>query len=58
VQTIDGLHSAPEGVNSGTGGQLAERDAMMQAMVLVGGFALLAAAATTGVVVARARANR
>lgn len=58
VQTIEGLHSAPDGVNSGTGGQLAERDAMMQALMIVGGFALLAAAGATGVVVARARADR
>lgn len=58
VQTIAGLHSAPDGVNSGTGGQLAERDAILQALYIVGGFAIAAAVATSVVVVARARAQR
>ena len=58
VQTVSGLHSAPDGVNSGTGGQLAERDAMMQAMFLVAGLAIAAAVAASAVVVVRARANR
>lgn len=55
VQTISGLHSAPEGVNSGVGGQLAERDAVLQALMIVGVAALAAALATGGVVAARAR---
>ncbi|KAF2413859.1 hypothetical protein B1729_07670 [Microbacterium sp. B35-04] len=58
VQTVSGLHSAPDGVNSGTGGQLAERDAMMQAMFLVAGLTLATAVAASAVVVVRARANR
>ncbi len=57
VQTIDGLHSLPDGVPSGTGGQLAERDAMMQ-MLMVGGFVLAAGAAVSGTLLVRARANR
>lgn len=57
TQTIEGLHSAPHGVNSGTGGQLAERDALMQALLMIGVFAV-AAASVTGVVVARSRAER
>ena len=57
VQTVSGLHSAPDGVNSGTGGQLAERDAMMQSMFLVAGLALAGVVAASAVVV-RARANR
>ncbi len=57
VQTIDGLHSAPHGVNSGTGGQLAERDMLLQSLLLIGVFAV-AAASVTGVVVARSRAGR
>ncbi|BDV31914.1 DUF4397 domain-containing protein [Microbacterium terricola] len=58
VQTIEGLHSAPDGVNSGTGGQVAERDALTQALFLVGGFAVAAAVAASAVVVMRARAKR
>jgi len=55
VQTISGLHSAPEGVNSGVGGQLAERDAVLQALMIVGVAAIAVALATGGVVAARAR---
>jgi hypothetical protein len=58
VQTISGLHSAPEGVNSGTGGQLAERDTMMQALLIIGGFTVAAGVAASAVVVSRARAQR
>ncbi|WP_127474436.1 DUF4397 domain-containing protein [Microbacterium sulfonylureivorans] len=58
VQTITGLHSAPDGVNSGTGGQLAQRDLMLQVLFIVGGIAVAAAVATSVVVVARARAQR
>ena len=58
VQTVSGLHSAPGGVPSGTGGQLAERDAMMQAL-LVGGVLLASAIATTStIVVARSKSRR
>lgn len=57
VQTIEGLHSAPHGVNSGVGGQLAERDMLMQALLMIGVFAV-AAASVTGVVVARSWAGR
>ena len=58
VQTITGLHSAPHGVNSGTGGQLAERDATTQALLIIGGIAIAAALSTSAVVGARARARR
>lgn len=58
VQTVTGLHSSPDGVPSGTGGQLAERDAQQQALLLIGGFAIAALIATTAVVVMRARARR
>lgn len=58
VQTVTGLHSSPDGVPSGTGGQLAERDAQQQALLLIGGFAIAAIIATTAVVVTRARARR
>ena len=58
VQTVDGLHSAPDGVPSGTGGQLAERDAMMQTLLVVGAFGVAAAVATSAVVVSRKRAER
>ena len=58
VQTIDGLHSAPDGVPSGSGGQLAERDAMMQTLLIVGAFGVAAAIATSVVVVSRKRAER
>ncbi|GMM95162.1 DUF4397 domain-containing protein [Microbacterium luteum] len=58
VQTIDGLHSAPDGVPSGSGGQLAERDAMMQTLLIVGAFGVAAAIATSAVVVSRKRAER
>jgi len=59
TQTIAGLHSAPDGVPSGTGGQLAQQDAMTQQMMLLAGGVLVALAiAASAVVVARARANR
>jgi hypothetical protein len=58
VQTVTGLHSSPDGVPSGTGGQLAERDAQQQALLIIGGFAIAAVLATTAVVVTRARARR
>ena len=58
VQTITGLHSAPDGVNSGTGGQLAQRDMAMQMLLLLGGIAIAGVVATSAVAVARARAQR
>lgn len=59
VQTITGLHSAPDGVNSGTGGQLAQRDAMQQTVLLLGGLVVAALiAASAVVVVARSRSDR
>ncbi|WP_342001441.1 DUF4397 domain-containing protein [Microbacterium sp. LWH7-1.2] len=58
VQTITGLHSAPDGVNSGTGGQLAQRDLFQQWMWAVGGIAVAVLVAASGVVVARSRAQR
>lgn len=59
VQTITGLHSAPDGVNSGTGGQLAQRDAQQQAMVwLIGGLVVALGLAAASVVVVRQRADR
>ena len=57
VQTVTGLHSAPDGVNSGTGGQLAQRDAQQQIMWLIGGLIVAAAVAASTVVVARQRAD-
>lgn len=58
VQTVTGLHSAPDGVNSGTGGQLAQRDLLVQSMWVLGGITVAAAVAASGVVVARSRAQR
>jgi hypothetical protein len=57
VQTVTGLHSAPEGVNSGTGGQLAQRDAMMQGVFVLGGLVLAAGIAASVITVTRARAR-
>ncbi|MHC2998544.1 DUF4397 domain-containing protein [Microbacterium sp. HJ5] len=59
VQTITGLHSAPDGVNSGTGGQLAQRDALQQAMWIIGGLIVATGlAAASAVAVVRQRADR
>ena len=58
VQTLTGLHSAPDGVNSGTGGQLAQRDMAMQMLLLLGGIAIAGVVAASAVAVARARAQR
>ncbi|NYE19190.1 DUF4397 domain-containing protein [Microbacterium immunditiarum] len=57
VQTISGLHSAPDGVNSGTGGQLAAQDAAAQSMLILGGLVVAIGLAASGVVVSRARAR-
>ena len=54
-QNITVGHTAPGGVPSGTAGYAAERDAMMQAMWIVGAAVLLAAASVTAVVVRRGR---
>lgn len=58
VQTIEGLHSGPEGVNSGTAGLLAQQDQQRQTMFLIGGLLIAAVAAGSVVVVARSRAGR
>ena len=58
VQTITGLHSAPDGVNSGTGGQLAQRDLFQQSMWAIGGLVVAAAVAASALVVVRSRARR
>ncbi|GAA2982711.1 hypothetical protein JOD63_002464 [Microbacterium terrae] len=58
VQNITGLHSSPDGVPSGTAGYLAERDAQMTALWIVGAAAVIAFAVTAGVVVVRRRASQ
>lgn len=58
VQTISGLHSTPEGVNSGTSGELAARDATTQSLLLFGGLLAVAGIAASAAVVTRARAQR
>lgn len=58
VQTITGLHSGPDGVESGTGGQLAQRDMMQQSLWVLGGLAVAAAIAAGAVFAVRARAER
>ncbi|WP_203579778.1 DUF4397 domain-containing protein [Microbacterium hibisci] len=58
VQTISGLHSAPDGVPSGSGGQLAAQDATVRALFVLGGLAAAALVAASALVVARARTDR
>jgi hypothetical protein len=58
TQTVGGLHSSPDGVPSGTGGQLAERDAASQALLLGGGVVIALAIAATTVVAVRHRARQ
>lgn len=58
VQTISGLHSAPDGVNSGTGGQLAQRDATNQMLLIGGGILLIVAIGAGSVVAVRSRSGR
>ncbi|MFK4804650.1 DUF4397 domain-containing protein [Microbacterium sp. ZW CA_36] len=58
VQTVTGLHSAPDGVNSGTGGQLAQRDMFQQSMWAIGGLVVAAAVAASALVLVRSRAQR
>lgn len=57
VQTITGLHSAPDGVPSGTGGQAAQQDAAAQLMWM-GGLGIAALIAASALFMVRARANR
>jgi hypothetical protein len=52
TQNITVGHTTPGGVNSGTAGYAAERDAMMQSVWIIG-FALAAAVASVAVVAAR-----
>lgn len=58
VQTISGLHSSPDGVPSGTGGQLAARDAQQQLLLAGAGVLMAGLLAAGAVVVVRARAKR
>jgi hypothetical protein len=58
VQTVEGLHSNPDGVPSGTAGYLAERDQITTALVISGVAFLLAALAVAGVLVRRRVAVR
>ena len=53
TQTIEGLHSNPSGVPSGSGGQLAARDAGAQSLLLAGGIALAAVGAVAATRVVR-----
>lgn len=53
VQTIDGLHSSPDGVPSGTAGYLAQRDAQQSGLLIAGGLALVSAMAVSALMVAR-----
>lgn len=58
TQTISGLQSAPGGVPSGTGGQLAERDAVAQTAMLGGAGLVAALVAVVAVRSVRARVAR
>lgn len=53
VQTVTVGHSTPGGVNSGTAGYAAERDAMTQAFWIIGIAFAVAAASVTAVVIRR-----
>ncbi|WP_396667551.1 DUF4397 domain-containing protein [Microbacterium sp. R86528] len=53
VQTIDGLHSSPDGVPSGSAGYLAQRDAQQSGLLIAGGLALVSAMAVSALMVAR-----
>ncbi|MEJ1154576.1 DUF4397 domain-containing protein [Microbacterium marmarense] len=53
VQTIDGLHSSPDGVPSGSAGYLAQRDAQQSGLLIAGGLALVSALAVSALMVAR-----
>ena len=56
VQTVDGLHSGPDGVNTGSAGFVAENG--VNAWLVVGGAGLLAAVIAGGVLVTRSAAAR
>jgi hypothetical protein len=60
TQTITGLHSSPDGVPSGTGGQLAQQDAMAQQALLlaVGGLLIALVVGGSAAVVRTRRAQR
>lgn len=58
TQSIEGLHSAPSGVPSGTGGQLAGQDALRQSVAVGGVVAVVAALMLGGLFTARARSTR
>jgi hypothetical protein len=58
VQSITVGHTAPGGVNSGTAGYAAERDAMNQAFGIIGLAFALAAASVAVIVIRRARAAK
>lgn len=58
VQTVTVGHTTPGGVNSGTAGYLAERDAITQAGWIVGVVFVLAAGMVTTIVVRRHRAAK
>ncbi|MEV8268344.1 DUF4397 domain-containing protein [Microbacterium sp. NPDC076911] len=53
VQTVDGLHSSPDGVPSGSAGYLAQRDAQQSGLLIAGGLALVLAMAVSALMVAR-----
>ncbi|MGZ0712528.1 DUF4397 domain-containing protein (plasmid) [Coraliomargarita sp. W4R53] len=57
VQTIDGLHSSPDGVPSGSAGYLAQRDAQTSTLWAAGGVAVLAAAAGAVMIARRQTAS-
>ncbi|MFG6403964.1 MULTISPECIES: DUF4397 domain-containing protein [unclassified Microbacterium] len=57
VQTVEGLHSNPDGVPSGSAGYLAERDAQQSALWLGGGVLLAAAAAVAASIAVRRTAT-
>ncbi|OAH51375.1 DUF4397 domain-containing protein [Microbacterium oleivorans] len=56
TQTIDGLHSGPDGVNTGSAGLVAENGP--NGWLIVGGAALIAGLVAGGVLVARTSAGR
>ncbi|MET0860190.1 MAG: DUF4397 domain-containing protein [Microbacterium sp.] len=58
VQTVTVGHTTPDAVISGTAGYAAERDAMTQAMWLIGGAFAVAAASVTVIVARRSRAAK
>ncbi|MDE0546646.1 DUF4397 domain-containing protein [Microbacterium sp. C7(2022)] len=57
VQTIDGLHSSPDGVPSGSAGYLAERDAQTPLVWMLAGCTIVAAVAVGAAAMARRTAG-